>query len=88
MLTLNTVNGIIRAILPAILAFAAGKGWVGEAAAADITSAAIAIAAAVWSVASNRPAAVIKEAADDPEVEKIIAPRIAHTIPSDKVVDR
>jgi hypothetical protein len=53
---INTVNGIIRAILPAALAYAVGKGWLSQSAAADVTAAVVAIASAIWSVISNRPA--------------------------------
>ena len=53
-MTLNQLNGILRAILPAALAYAVGKGWVGEGQAADITTAVLAIAAAVWSFTSNK----------------------------------
>lgn len=52
---LNTINGVLRAVVPALLAFAVGKGWISSGAVGDITAAAVAIAAAVWSVVSNKP---------------------------------
>lgn len=52
----NSINGIIRAVVPALLAYAVGKGWIGAGSVADITAAVVGIAAAVWSVISNRPA--------------------------------
>ena len=51
---INSVNGILRAILPAALAYAVAKGWVPVGSVADITAAVVAVAAAVWSVTSNR----------------------------------
>ena len=52
---LNTINGIIRAVVPAALAYAVAKGWVTESSVGDITAAIVAIAAAVWSVKTNKP---------------------------------
>ena len=49
----NTINGILRAVVPAILAYAAGKGYITQGAAAEIGAAIITIAAGIWSVTSN-----------------------------------
>lgn len=51
---LNTINGVVRAIVPAIAAYAVGKGWIGAGAVGDITAAAVAIVAALWSIKSNK----------------------------------
>lgn len=48
------INGIIRAIVPSILAYCVGKGWITQDMTGDILAAVTAVAAAVWSVASNR----------------------------------
>ena len=50
---MNTVNGVIRAVVPAALAYAVGKGWVSSSSVADITAAVLAVAAAGWSVWTN-----------------------------------
>ena len=50
---LNVLNGILRAVIPAALAFAVGKGWISQSQVADITAAVITLAAAGWSVATN-----------------------------------
>lgn len=50
----NMLNGIIRAVVPALLAYAVGKGWIPAGSVADVTAAVVAAAAAVWSVMSNR----------------------------------
>lgn len=51
---LNTLNGIIRAIVPAGLAYAVGKGWITQSQVGDLTTAVVTIIAALWSIQSNR----------------------------------
>lgn len=52
---MEVINGIVRAIVPAVTAYAAGKGWMTEGQAAELIAAVIALGAAVWSVfAKNR----------------------------------
>jgi hypothetical protein len=53
---INTVNGVIRAVLPAALAYAVGKGWITQGMVGDIVAAVTTTLAAWWSVASNRKA--------------------------------
>lgn len=53
----NSINGVIRAVVPAVLAYAVGKGWIGAGSVVDITAAVVAITAAIWSVISNKPKA-------------------------------
>lgn len=52
---MNSISGIIRAIVPALCAYAVGKGWIGASSVADITAAVVAIGSAIWSVISNKP---------------------------------
>lgn len=54
---MNSVNGVIRAVVPALLAYAVGKGWISAGSVGDITAAIVAVASAVWSITSNRKAA-------------------------------
>ena len=53
----NTWTGIIRAVAPAIIAFAVGKGWITGTNSSGIVDALAvgipAIAAAVWSIFTN-----------------------------------
>lgn len=49
----NVVNGVLRAVIPATLAFAVGKGWITQSQVGDITAAIITLAAAGWSVVTN-----------------------------------
>ena len=86
---LNMINGVIRAILPAILAFVAGKGWIAQGDVGDITAAVLAIAAAAWSVHTNKPSSVISQAADNPSVDKItVTDPVLAELPSPKVVEK
>lgn len=52
-MTLNQINGIIRAVLPAILAYAVGRGWISNEQVGDITTAIVTLAAAGWSFYTN-----------------------------------
>ena len=47
-------TGIVRAIVPAIVAYLAGKGYFSADTAATIGAAILAVAAAVWSVLNNK----------------------------------
>ena len=49
----NTVNGIIRAVVPAALAYVVAKGWLTDSQVADVTAAIVTLVAAAWSVKTN-----------------------------------
>ncbi len=75
----DQVSGIIRAIAPALLAYLVGKGWVGEGSVADITAAAVAIGAAIWSFFNNTTAHKMTASIHEPtavEVAKKLPPTI------------
>ncbi len=61
-MTWDQIAGPLRAILPALIAFAVGKGWLNAGSADWIVSSVLAIGAAVWSIWSNRPAAMAANA--------------------------
>ncbi len=66
------VLGILRIVLPSILAFFVGKGWIAaDTAVADLTTAIVTIAAAVWSgfVHTQRNAAAVVAAMPSTEVK-------------------
>jgi hypothetical protein len=50
----NQINGVVRAVLPAILAYAVAKGWITQSSVGDVSAAVVAVAMAAWSVASNK----------------------------------
>lgn len=53
------ITGIIRAVLPAVLAYAVAKGWIAESSVGDIVAAAVAVGAAVWSVLTHTSARTV-----------------------------
>lgn len=54
----DQIAGPLRAILPALAAYAIAKGWISVGSADWIISSILALGAAGWSIWSNRPAAV------------------------------
>ena len=55
----DQLAGILRAVLPAIVAFAAAKGWVSTGSADWIVTSIVTIAVAGWSAWTNKPGTVI-----------------------------
>ena len=55
----DQLTGIIRAVVPALLAYAVGKGWLTTSMAADISAGVVAVAAAIWSVHNNQTGKVV-----------------------------
>jgi hypothetical protein len=53
-MTQNQFMGILRAVVPAILAYAVGKHWITGTVADEVTAAIVTLAAAGWSVATNK----------------------------------
>ena len=49
----NVIGGILRAVVPAMVAFAVAKGWLPQSSASDVATAIITIGAAGWSVKTN-----------------------------------
>lgn len=49
----NVVMGILRAVVPGLVGYLVGKGYIPAGEAADLTAAIITIGAAGWSVATN-----------------------------------
>ena len=52
-MNMNVINGVLRAVLPAAIAYVVGKGWLSSSSAADVTAAIIALLSAGWSVQTN-----------------------------------
>jgi hypothetical protein len=55
----DQLGGIVRAIVPPLVAYLVAKGVIPAGAADSIISAAVAVAAAAWSIVSNRTGKVI-----------------------------
>ena len=49
----DQITGILRAVVPALLAYFVAKGIITESMVSDVTAAVVTIGAAIWSVANN-----------------------------------
>lgn len=50
----DQITGIVRAVVPALLAYAVGRGWISESSVGEITAAITAVGAALWSIWTNK----------------------------------
>ena len=55
----DQITGIIRAVAPAALAYAVGKGWITQSQVGDIVAGLVAIGSAAWSFSNNKTGKVI-----------------------------
>ena len=69
----NQITGILRALVPAAVAYLVGKGYLTESSAASVIAAVIALLSAGWSVQTNSDASAIKTVAAMPDVKSIVA---------------
>lgn len=51
----NTINGVLRALLPAIIAYLVGKGTIPAGDYGTVIASFTALIAAAWSIWSNKP---------------------------------
>ena len=69
----NQITGLARALVPAIVAYVVGKGWLSQSDAADVSAAIIALLAAGWSVQVHTDANAIKTVTAMPDVKAVVA---------------
>lgn len=69
----NQIMGIARALVPSIIAYVVGKGYLSQSSAADVSAAIIALLAAGWSVQTHTDANAIKTVTAMPDVQAIVA---------------
>ena len=69
----NQLAGIARALVPAIVAYVVGRGWLSESSAASVAAAVIALLSAGWSMQAHTDANAIKTVAAMPDVKAIVA---------------
>jgi hypothetical protein len=50
----DQITGVLRAVVPAAVAFAVGSGWISEGASGEVIAAVTAVGAAAWAVWKNR----------------------------------
>ena len=82
----DQIGGILRAVLPAIAAYIAAKGWLPIGVVNEIGGAVIAAVISYWSFRTNAPAAMISSVAANPDVAKIVTTaEVAAADPSPKV---
>ncbi len=65
----DQVLGILRILLPTLLAYLAGRGFISETAIADITAAVITLVAAAWSAWAHTQASNVAKVAALPQSE-------------------
>jgi glycerol-3-phosphate dehydrogenase len=88
MISSAQIDGIVRGVLALVSGIAIAWG-IGDAATwAIITGAIVSLATAAWSIYSNSQAQLIGQVASDDEVKAVIVdtPKLADSIPNDKVV--
>jgi hypothetical protein len=56
----DQLTGILRAVIPAFVAYVAGKGWLPADTASDVGAGVVTILAAIWSWKTNRPGTTVK----------------------------
>ena len=49
----DQITGILRAVVPALLAYFVAKGYLTQSVVGDVTAAVVTIGSAIWSVANN-----------------------------------
>jgi hypothetical protein len=84
----DQILGALRILLPTILAYAVGKGWLTSSQVADVTAGIVMIAGVAMSFLANTQHAKIAAVADMPEVKQIVTTKeIAQAAPSPKVTN-
>ncbi|MEH3144410.1 MAG: hypothetical protein PGN34_03465 [Methylobacterium frigidaeris] len=77
---------LLRTMLQVCGGIAVGRGWIGADEMTAVIGAVLTLAATAWGLYARRAAGLVAAAASLPEVHRILAaPRIAATIPSEKV---
>jgi hypothetical protein len=68
----DQLAGMARAIVPSLVAYMVGKGWIPAGAAADVGAAVLAALAAGWSIYTNSKSQKINAVANMPDVQKVV----------------
>lgn len=63
---MDEIKGTLRALVPAVVAYAVGRGWIPASSAADATAVILALGAVGWSVYDKRKAAKVASVAAMP----------------------
>jgi len=81
---MNLINkdqllGILRAVIPALMAYLVGRGWISESSAGEVGAAIITLAAAGWSIGVHTDSAKIASVEEMPAIKKIVVDALAPT---------
>ena len=68
----SVVMGILRAVVPGLVAYAAGRGWISAGEAGEISAAIITLGMAAWSATTNTDAAHVATVAALPGIQQIV----------------
>lgn len=87
MISSSQIEGVVRAVLLLVSGYAVKYG-IDQATWAIISGGLVAMATAGWSIYSNRVTGLVEQAAQSPEVTKIVVEtqKMATDVPSPKVV--
>jgi TRAP-type C4-dicarboxylate transport system permease large subunit len=69
------VLGIAKIIVPVVITYAVGRGWVSESAAGEITAAIVTLIAALWSFEAHTDSANLATVEAMPDVKTIVVSR-------------
>jgi hypothetical protein len=70
--------GILRIVLPSVMAFVVAKGWIVEGQVADLSTAIVTIAAAAWSLFVHTQSNTVAVVAEMPSTEtKVVEGKMA-----------
>lgn len=67
----DQLTGILRAFVPAFVAYAVGRGWITASSAGEVGAAIVTLAAAGWSVYTNTLAAKVASVKADPTIAAV-----------------
>jgi hypothetical protein len=72
MINLDQITGLARIVIPVVVSYAVGKGWVSASGAGDVTAAILTIGASFWTIAAHTNSAKIAAVEALPSVTKIV----------------
>jgi hypothetical protein len=67
----DQILGALRIIIPVVLSYVAGAGWIEQSEVANISAAIVTVVAAVWSVIVHSKKNIVAATAAMPEVRKV-----------------
>jgi hypothetical protein len=81
----DQIGGLVRTVLVFLGGIIVSKGWIPVQSMNEIVGGLVGIIVAVWSWKTNSTSAMVASVADKPEVQKVVAPSLASSIPNPAV---